>query len=493
MSVVKGSLLDRGQGERTAYPFAQPPAVQQQQQPQQQQPQQQQQQQPQQQQQQQQQPAAAVRRQSQSAGGEPPTKRNRPRALTLDINGGSSLHGQLGLLVEAALNSPSDTLPGTTVTIRNGRQCRVPTLLRQTAHIRAALFTALSQQSRKEDADAHETIEHNAAHLRRPAPERPEGVIRAPAATSVDVRQQRTGKSAFRNGGGLRRMRSFSTDFRMGGGASAPGNPLARSMSVPIPSPTIGSPFLIPAASLASFYPGSPLAQHVAAMSADHTGAQPSSSSSSSKLAVVLPASDVDDGVLSPSALSSAASAALAMSFPSNGFLGGVSSSAGSPLVPASGAAGASAAARGGPLSASAFPSFSPGFLDAHMFFPQSSQASGAFAGQRFSIGAPLGESSAGGGVPLQRSSSGPAATSRAQEDMDSSSDSAKPSSSSRRRNSMDSQWPDDWLEMPCVQFNRLMKTCSLSAEQISELKKARRRKKNRTYAKRSRDKKNAK
>lgn len=50
--------------------------------------------------------------------------------------------------------------------------------------------------------------------------------------------------------------------------------------------------------------------------------------------------------------------------------------------------------------------------------------------------------------------------------------------------------WPEALLDLPCVPFNRFLKKCSLTEAQVEHLKKTRRRKKNRHYAKKSRSKK---
>lgn len=50
--------------------------------------------------------------------------------------------------------------------------------------------------------------------------------------------------------------------------------------------------------------------------------------------------------------------------------------------------------------------------------------------------------------------------------------------------------YDDETLDMPCVQFNEFIKKSTMSDDEINSLKKARRRKKNRLYAKRSRERK---
>ena len=54
-------------------------------------------------------------------------------------------------------------------------------------------------------------------------------------------------------------------------------------------------------------------------------------------------------------------------------------------------------------------------------------------------------------------------------------------------------KYGDFQLDLPCVKFNQYIKDSSLSEEEIADLKKARRRKKNRLYAKRSRERKTKK
>eukprot|EP00051_Salpingoeca_urceolata_P023032 m.386574 g.386574 ORF g.386574 m.386574 type:complete len:175 (-) comp20055_c1_seq3:214-738(-) len=48
-------------------------------------------------------------------------------------------------------------------------------------------------------------------------------------------------------------------------------------------------------------------------------------------------------------------------------------------------------------------------------------------------------------------------------------------------------RWPDHLLDMGCRELNRYLKTAGLSAEDVKDLKRARRRKKNRKYAQSSR------
>jgi len=42
------------------------------------------------------------------------------------------------------------------------------------------------------------------------------------------------------------------------------------------------------------------------------------------------------------------------------------------------------------------------------------------------------------------------------------------------RKLAQDRDWPAEWLDIPCVQFNRFIKNSNMTSEQISELKRAR-------------------
>lgn len=42
------------------------------------------------------------------------------------------------------------------------------------------------------------------------------------------------------------------------------------------------------------------------------------------------------------------------------------------------------------------------------------------------------------------------------------------------RKLAQDTNWPAEWLDIPCVQFNRFIKNSNMSTEQIAELKRAR-------------------
>eukprot|EP00049_Salpingoeca_infusionum_P022579 m.7636 g.7636 ORF g.7636 m.7636 type:complete len:559 (+) comp5267_c0_seq1:209-1885(+) len=66
----------------------------------------------------------------------------------------------------------------------------------------------------------------------------------------------------------------------------------------------------------------------------------------------------------------------------------------------------------------------------------------------------------------------------------------SQPVSRPSSRRMIESHWPDKWLDMKCIEFNRFIKSSKFTDEQVADLKRARRRKLNRLYAQRSRQRK---